>query len=537
MEYVKPSCENDVIDSGDTSWLLCSSALISLMIIPGLALYYSGLAQKSNHLSAFIQLFSIECLVILLWVILGYAISFGDGNSFVGNGDRIWLKGSLLRSGNHSQGQATALTKHRLNCNIPETVLIIFQGAFATVASAIIYGAWAERMAFHGALLFSGCWHLLVYTCIARWHWSDQGWLYNLGALDYAGGDVVHVSAGFSGLAVALYLGPRQIIKQGRETQFNSIPNTLIGACLLWVGWFGFNGGSAGSANGRAGYALINTQVSAATSSLTWTIMDFLFCRHYSPISIARCSSYYASIVSSAQKEIYWLHFLMPDPSTSNRSYDSFIQSQSFDTHSISRSGAIVGLVVITPGCGYVDLTGAVVMALIGAIVCFLILFYRNPSKLDDAMDSFAIHGVGGVVGSLLTGVFANDDVTGDAHAKGAVVGYGQQIAYQLCGVCAVAAWSFFMTWAILLIIDQALIRVAGAPYRLAVGPDDELLGLDSYEHGQPVPGMRNSDARAAEQAKAEVVAVPHLPSPQAGQAVVVQDQSPEAGREAPYCV
>lgn len=258
------------------------------MLIPGLALYYSGLSQKNNQISAFIQLFTIESLVVLLWVILGYAITFGQGNSFVGNGNRIWLQGSMSKAGNQSQGLVTALTKHRLNCNVPETVLIVFQGAFAAVASAIVYGAWTERMKFHGALLFSGFWHLLVYAFVARWHWSDQGWLYTLGALDYAGGDVVHVSAGFSGLAVAFYLGPRQIIKQGREIQFNSVPNTLIGTCLLLIGWFGFNGGSAGSANGRAGYAIITTQVSAATSTVIWTIMDFAFCRHYSPVSIAR---------------------------------------------------------------------------------------------------------------------------------------------------------------------------------------------------------------------------------------------------------
>ena len=298
MDHVKPSCDNDAIDSGDTSWLLCSSAFVMLMIIPGLALYYAGLSQKNNRISAFIQLFSIVCLVTLLWILLGYSITFGDGNSFAGSGNRIWLQGTLLRTGNRSNGQVTSLTKHRLNCNVPETVLIVFQGAFAAVAAAIIYGAWAERMKFHGALIFTGCWHLLVYAFIARWHWSDQGWLYILGSLDYAGGDVVHVAAGFSGLAVAWYLKPRQSIKQGRAIQYSSISNTLMGTCLLWVGWFGFNGGSAGSANGRAGYAFINTQVCAATSSMIWTIMDFQFNRHYSPISIARCSPHCYSLLA-----------------------------------------------------------------------------------------------------------------------------------------------------------------------------------------------------------------------------------------------
>jgi Amt family ammonium transporter len=293
MDYVKPSCDNDAIDSGDTSWLLASSALVMLMVIPGLALYYAGLSKKNNQISSFIQLFSIVCFVTLLWITLGYSITFGDGNSFVG-GNRFWLQGSLLRIGTESQGQVTSLTKHRLNCNIPETVLIVFQGAFAAVAAAIIYGAWAERMKFHGALIFTGCWHLLVYAFIARWHWSDQGWLYKLGALDYAGGDVVHVAAGFSGLAVALYFKPRESIKQKQEIEYSStgISTTLLGTCLLWVGWFGFNGGSAGSANGRAGYAFITTQVSASTSSLIWTFMDFQFNKHYSPISIARYSPF-----------------------------------------------------------------------------------------------------------------------------------------------------------------------------------------------------------------------------------------------------
>jgi ammonium transporter, Amt family len=412
--------------------------------------------KKNNRISAFVQLFSIVCLVSLLWITIGYSIAFGDGNSFVGNGNRIWLQGSLLRTGNQSQGQVTSLTKHRLNCNVPETVLIVFQGAFAAIAAAIIYGAWAERMKFHGALIFTGCWHLLVYSFVARWHWSDQGWLYMLGALDYAGGDVVHVSAGFSGLAAALYFKPRLSIQQGRETQYSSMSNTLIGTCLLWVGWFGFNGGSAGSANGRAGYAFITTQVCAAASSLIWTVLDFIVNRHYSPISIA--------------------------------------------------SGAIVGLVIITPGCGYVDLTGAFLMALLGSPVCYFAMYYKNPLRLDDAMDSFAIHGVGGVLGSLLTGLFSNSDVTGDGRARGAFRGHWVQLAYQLCGVCAVAAWSLLMTLLILYIVDQGLIHLLGKEYSLAAGSQED---LDWYQHDQPrqeQPQDYESDAKQHQQQLADVV-------------------------------
>lgn len=397
------------LDTGDTAWILVSTALVLLMTIPGLALFYGGMVRKKNVLSTMAHSFVAAGIVSLTWVIVGYSLAFGEGNAFIGSLDKFMLSG---------------ITTDALSGTIPEILFVIFQMTFAIITVAIISGSIAERMKFGAFVAFITIWSVIVYAPITHWVWGG-GWLGNDGALDFAGGTVVHINSGVAGLVAAYMLGKRMGL--GRESMApHNLTLTVVGASLVWVGWFGFNGGSALGANGSAGYALVVTQVAAAAAAIAWLITE----------KVVRGK---ASVLGGA-------------------------------------SGAIAGLVVITPAAGFVTVGGALAMGLIGGVVCFWgITALKRALKADDSLDAFGLHGVGGIVGAILTAFFASEFIMGD-NAPSNVL---HQLWVQVEGILATVAYSAIMTFIILKVIDLVIgIRVEG---------DDERMGLDLSQHGERV--------------------------------------------------
>lgn len=404
-----PAKEEPKLDTGDTSWILVSTALVLLMTIPGLALFYGGMVRKKNVLGTMAHSFVAAAIVSITWVVIGYTLAFGSGNAFMGNLDKIMLSG---------------ITTTALTGTIPEILFVIFQMTFAIITVAIITGSIAERMKFGAFVAFITIWSVVVYAPITHWVWGG-GWLANDGALDFAGGTVVHINSGVAGLVAAYMLGKRMGL--GRESMApHNLTLTVVGASLVWVGWFGFNGGSALGANGSAGYALIATQVAAAAAAIAWLITE----------KVVRGK---ASVLGGA-------------------------------------SGAVAGLVVITPAAGFVTVGGALAMGLIGGVVCFWgITALKRALKADDSLDAFGLHGVGGIVGAILTAVFASEFIMGDKVPTDMM----HQLWVQLEGVLATIAYSAVLTFIILKVIDLVIgIRVAS---------DDERMGLDLSQHGERV--------------------------------------------------
>ena len=405
-EQVEPEA---TLDTGDTAWILISTALVLLMTIPGLALFYAGMVRKKNVLSTMAHSLIAAAVVSITWVAVGYSLAFGEGNAFIGNLDKVMLSG---------------IGTDALSGSIPEILFVIFQMTFAIITVAIISGSIAERMKFGAFVAFIAIWSIVVYAPITHWVWGG-GWLGNDGALDFAGGTVVHINSGVAGLIAAYMLGKRMGL--GRESMApHNLTLTVLGASLLWVGWFGFNGGSALGANGSAGYALIVTQVAAAAATLSWLITE----------KIVRGK---ASVLGGA-------------------------------------SGAVAGLVVITPAAGFVTVGGALIMGLIGGIVCFWgITALKRILKADDSLDAFGLHGVGGIVGAILTAFFASEFIMGDAVPANLM----SQLWVQVEGVLATVAYSAVLTFIILKVLDMTIgIRVAA---------DDERMGLDLSQHGERV--------------------------------------------------
>ncbi len=398
-----------VLDTGDTAWVLISTALVLLMTIPGLALFYAGMVRKKNVLSTMAHSFVAAAVVSITWVAIGYSLAFGEGNAFIGNLDKIMLAG---------------VTTEALSGSIPEILFVIFQMTFAIITVAIISGSIAERMKFGAFVAFIAIWSIVVYAPITHWVWGG-GWLGNDGALDFAGGTVVHINSGVAGLIAAYMLGKRMGL--GRESMApHNLTLTVIGASLLWVGWFGFNGGSALGANGSAGYALVVTQVAAAAAALSWLLTE----------KLVRGK---ASVLGAA-------------------------------------SGAIAGLVVITPAAGFVTVGGALVMGLIGGVVCFWgITALKRMLKADDSLDAFGLHGVGGIVGAVLTAFFASEFIMGDAAPTSLV----SQLWVQVEGIFATVAYSAVLTFVILKVLDLTM--------GIRVDSDDERMGLDLSQHGERV--------------------------------------------------
>jgi Amt family ammonium transporter len=409
------SVDSSKISSGDTAWMLTSTALVLFMTIPGLALFYGGMVRKKNVLATMMQSFAITCVVTVLWVVVGYSLAFTPGGSFIGGFSRLLLHGMAYVKGD----KATTLTVSHLATTIPESVYMTYQMTFAIITPALITGAFADRMKFSAMLVFMTLWSLVVYSPIAHMVWEPTGWLAAAGILDFAGGTVVHINAGIAGLVCALVLGKR--VGYGREAMApHNLVLTLIGAAMLWVGWFGFNAGSAVAADGRAGFAMVATQVATAIAALGWMFAEWITKGKPSVLGIA--------------------------------------------------SGAVAGLVAITPASGFVGVGGSLVIGLAAGVLCyFAATTLKNKLGYDDSLDAFGVHGVGGIIGALLTGVFAVKDIGG---ADG-------NLLLQFKGVMTTIIYSGVMTFILLKIIDVVI--------GLRVAEEEEREGLDVVLHGEHV--------------------------------------------------
>jgi Amt family ammonium transporter len=405
----------DKISAGDTAWMLTSTALVLMMCVPGLALFYGGMVRKKNVLATLMQSFACTCLVTILWWLLGYSWAFTPGNGFIGGSTRALFDGMSYIHGETD----TKLSVSHLAPTIPETVYAMFQMTFAVITPALIAGAFADRMKFSAMLLFLGAWSLLVYVPIAHMVWEPTGWLNAAGVLDFAGGTVVHINAGVAGLASCLVLGKR--LGYGREAMPpHNLTLTLIGASLLWVGWFGFNAGSATAADGRAGMAMLATQMATGAAALAWMFAEWVSKGKPSVLGIA--------------------------------------------------SGAVAGLVAITPASGFVGPSAAVIIGIAAGVLCFLAATsLKRAFGYDDSLDAFGVHGIGGIIGALLTGVFASKEISG---VDGSVLA-------QLKGVGTTVVYAFVVSFAILQIIDKTI--------GLRVTEEQEREGLDISLHGESI--------------------------------------------------
>jgi Amt family ammonium transporter len=402
------------ISAGDTAWMLTSTALVLMMAIPGLALFYGGMVRKKNVLATLMQTFAITCVVTLLWWLIGYSWAFTPGSPFLGGASRALFNGMTFM-----HDPVNKLSVSHLALTIPETVYAMFQMTFAAITPALIAGAFADRMKFSAMLVFMAAWSLLVYSPIAHMVWEPTGWLSKAGVLDYAGGTVVHINAGVAGLASCLVLGKR--LGYGREAMPpHNLTLTLIGASLLWVGWFGFNAGSAGAADGRAGMAMLTTQMATAAAALAWVGAEWISRGKPSVLGIA--------------------------------------------------SGAVAGLVAVTPASGFVGPSSAVIIGLIAGVVCYIAATsLKHVMGYDDSLDAFGVHGIGGIVGALLTGVFVSKEISG---ADGSLL-------IQLKGVAVTVIYGFAASYIILKVIDMTM--------GLRVTEEQEREGLDISLHGESI--------------------------------------------------
>ena len=400
----------DASNAGDTAWLLTSTALVLFMTIPGLSLFYAGLVRAKNVLSVLMQCFAITCLASLLWIIYAYSLAFTDGgavNGLIGGLNKVFLSG---------------VGRDSVSGTIPETVFIMFQLTFAVITPALVVGAFAERMRFSAILWFTALWLTFVYVPICHWVWGG-GWLFEMGVLDFAGGLVVHMTAGFAALTAAVALGRRKGFPETAMPPHN-LTITVAGAGMLWVGWFGFNAGSAVAANGAAGMAMLVTHISAAAASLAWMTMEWLRFRKPSVLGIV--------------------------------------------------TGMVSGLGTITPASGFVGPLGALVIGVCAGVACFFATnAVKRVLKIDDSLDVFPVHGVGGMLGTLLAGVFVAASLGGAGLAESRTV--LTQVGVQLTGIVAVTIWTVSVSFVILKLID----RIIG----LRVPEAEETEGLDITQH------------------------------------------------------
>jgi len=398
------------VDTGDTAWILTSTALVLFMTLPGLALFYGGLVRAKNVLSVLMQCFVIACVVSILWVIYGYSLSFGDGgsmNAWIGGLDNAFLAN---------------VTRESVSGTLPESVFIMFQMTFAIITPALIIGGFAERMKFSAMLIFSVLWVSVVYFPVCHWVWGG-GWLAEMGLLDFAGGTVVHITAGVAALVAAMVLGNRNGF-QTTQMMPHNMTMTVTGAGMLWVGWFGFNGGSAVAANGDAGMAMLVTHVSAACGAMTWAAMEWI--KYGKPSALGTVT------------------------------------------------GMVAGLGTITPASGFVGPMGALVIGISAGIICFYATaFLKQKLKIDDSLDVFPVHGVGGILGTMLAGVFVAAGLGGAGLAEGMTI--GSQLGVQITGVVATLVFTAVATFIILKIVDV----VVG----LRVTDEQETEGLDISQH------------------------------------------------------
>ncbi len=401
----------DELNGADTAWILTSTALVLFMTIPGLSLFYAGLVRNKNVLSVLMQCFAITCLVSVMWLVFVYGLAFGDGGSM-----NKWI-GSL------DQMMLGGISRDSMVGSIPETVFSMFQMTFAIITPALIVGAFAERMKFSAMLWFSAIWLVLVYAPVTHWVWGG-GWLQDMGLLDFAGGTVVHVNAGVAALVAALVLGPRKGFGKTQMPPHN-LTMTVAGAGMLWVGWFGFNAGSALGANGDAGMAMLVTHISAAAGSLAWMTMEWV--RHGKPSVLG--------IVT----------------------------------------GMVAGLGTITPASGFVGPAGALLIGLTAGVVCYsATAFLKHTMKIDDSLDVFPVHGMGGIIGTLMAGIFVGI-LGGVGLAEG--MSLGGQMWVQFVGVAVTFVYCGVLSWIILKLVDAVI--------GLRVSEDQETQGLDQVLHDE----------------------------------------------------
>ena len=392
----------------DTSWILTSTALVLIMTLPGLALFYGGLVRSSNILSVLIQCFAIACLASILWLVAGYSIAFSGEGAYIGDLKKVFLRGV---------GTETTLG------NLPENVFFMFQMTFAVITPALIVGAYVERIKFSAVLWISALWLLLVYAPVTHWIWGG-GWLAQMGVQDFAGGLVVHLNCGMAALVIAKMLGSRKGFPNDVKPPHSPVL-VFVGAAMLWVGWFGFNGGSALAADGAAGMAITVTHISAATAALTWMTIEWI--SHGKP-----------TLVGIA-------------------------------------TGAIAGLATITPASGFVGPVGALIIGVLAGFICYKMCgIIKNKWKIDDALDVMAVHGIGGVLGILLTAPLGSLAFGGLGLSEKTI---GEQFITQLIGVIAVGLWCLVATWLITLLVKKTI--------GLRVTEDEEIEGLDTSVHGE----------------------------------------------------
>lgn len=408
-----PAAPAPALDTGNTAWMLTSTALVLMMTIPGLALFYGGMVRKKNVLATIMQSFAITCLVTVLWFMFGYSLAFSDGggmNAYLGGFSKFFHNG-ITTSSLWLPGVA----------NIPEFVFSMFQMTFAIITPALIAGAFAERMKFSALLIFMGAWLLVVYAPIAHWVWGG-GFLGTAGVLDFAGGTVVHINAGVAGLVCALVLGKREGYGTTNMAPHNLV-YSVIGASLLWVGWFGFNAGSELAADGLAGAAMLNTQVAAAAAALAWMFAEWIVAKKPSVLGII--------------------------------------------------SGAVAGLVAVTPASGFVNPTGAFIVGIVAGVLCYVsAVKLKHAFGYDDSLDAFGVHGIGGIIGALLTGVLADPAINS--------LGSGASVGKQLYGIVFTILWTAIASFVILYIV-KALVG-------LRPSTQEEVEGLDISQHGEVVP-------------------------------------------------
>ncbi len=414
------------VDTGDTAWMLTSTALVLMMTVPGLALFYAGMVRKKNVLATMMQSFSICALVTVLWMVAGYSLAFTNGNPYVGDFSRLFLNGIAT---NWDKPFTLGLGTENSTVNtIPETVYLMFQMTFAIITPALIAGAFADRMKFSALMVFMGLWSLLVYSPVAHWVWSPLGWINALGAADFAGGTVVHINAGVAGLICALVLGKRLGYGHDNMAPYN-LAYAVIGASLLWVGWFGFNAGSALTAGGRAAMAMLATQVATGGAALGWVAAEW----------VAKGKPSVLGVIS----------------------------------------GAVAGLVAITPASGFVLPGPGLIIGVIAGVVCFWSATgLKHLLGYDDSLDAFGVHGVGGIIGALLTGVFAYGPLSATTDKPDGIYVAGTALlTNQAIAVAATVAYSAVATFILLKIVDVVI--------GLRVSTDEEREGLDVVLHGE----------------------------------------------------
>lgn len=412
---------NMILDTGNTAWMIVATLLVLLMTIPGIALFYGGLVRQKNVLSIIMQCMLIVCAVTIIWVAFGYSFVFGtslmDSGSawsfLIGGFDKVLLKG--ITTSSLSTG------------NIPEIIFVLFQCMFAIITPALILGAFAERLKFSGFLIFTVLWSILVYIPMAHWVWGG-GFLQQMGAIDFAGGTVVHINAGISALVMSIMAGKRSDYKIGHPITPHNITFVFLGTAFLWLGWFGFNAGSGLQADGIAANAFLVTHLATCVAALTWMAIDWI--HNKKPTTVGACT------------------------------------------------GAVSGLVAITPAAGTVDIFGAFCIGLITPIICFYMVAVIKPKfKYDDTLDAFGVHGIGGIVGSILTGVFATQFISGEGGVKGALYGDWRQLGVQILATVISIVFSAVMTFILFKITDKLV--------GIRVDKRVEEEGLDIYEHGE----------------------------------------------------